>query len=934
MFGMNSSNAQVDFTFSTVDDTYCSEGSFMFKSVVGRATDDIIWDFGDGQVASGPNPTIFYTEPGTYPVTMIAVFPERAVRVKKNVTVYPKPEITLSASMNKICQAEDITLNVANSGATPVSYRWIFPDETIETTKPTITKNIDDIGSHNVIVEAITAQNCKVSSQTNINYQLIPVELSIDTSSGCIPITTKLSVKASFDRGDRLNKYEWDFGDGSPLLTNTSRTVNHTYTITDPITTSIKVTSARGCTNSASLSNIAFGVPPTNIDAGTVRPEIQYCGRETVPFRANATNANYYRWDWGDETTDSVKTNRTGKKYEDLGPYSVSVISYFNGCAGDSARFGIEIIGVIGRINYGNYCEEKNKYWFRNASAGNISFYEWTFNHDPNNKVTTVKHPIHTFPRNITDRTDLFIIDSITGCTDFVSKPIYTQEPYYEASTRVACKDSLIIYQVHNNYPEETKYKYSYYSNDSLVSGVMLDTLFFNPANYGLYPDSLIINRNLSTLCKDTIALPGETLVRGPIPIVSMDTLKCLNEPMFFTNDSYAAVSIDTLIHFEWDFGDGKIEQTKIPSPHKFPRAGIYTVKMTATDKNNCRQTKQQNVEILPIPKISVFPIRDTVCLGDPPKMIAGYSVEDIKWSPPLNITCLDCDTSFVTPKQSIAYTATVKNKNGCFNTDSAVFKVYAPFRLQITPPDTAACPPMSVNFRTFPGNLMYNWNSTKYIQDPSQGNQLIFPDSSISYTVFATDSAECFSDTRVVNIKVFDSAHIDPMEDVFVDYGTQFQLSPNYSSNITRFNWSPTGNLNCISCPSPQGIATISQRYLLKGTTPDGCVANSSVNVYLNCEGNLLLPTAFTPNGDGLNDWYYPISFGYKYIQTFIIYDRYGNKVFERKNFQPNVPSLGWNGRYHNEAKDITKSFVYYIEGVCYSNKVISKKGSVILIK
>jgi gliding motility-associated-like protein len=111
-------------------------------------------------------------------------------------------------------------------------------------------------------------------------------------------------------------------------------------------------------------------------------------------------------------------------------------------------------------------------------------------------------------------------------------------------------------------------------------------------------------------------------------------------------------------------------------------------------------------------------------------------------------------------------------------------------------------------------------------------------------------------------------------------------------------------------------------------------CIAEDSITIFVQCkESYILMPTAFTPNNDGLNDYYYPITRGIKTIRKFTIFNRFGQAVFEARNFSPNEKSFGWNGQL--KSKDQRSSvFVYVIEALCDQGETVYKKGSFVLIR
>ncbi len=99
-------------------------------------------------------------------------------------------------------------------------------------------------------------------------------------------------------------------------------------------------------------------------------------------------------------------------------------------------------------------------------------------------------------------------------------------------------------------------------------------------------------------------------------------------------------------------------------------------------------------------------------------------------------------------------------------------------------------------------------------------------------------------------------------------------------------------------------------------------------------CEaGNLFIPNTFSPNGDGLNDVFYPRGKGIHGIKTLRIFDRWGEVVFEQSNFQVNDISKGWTGTFRGKlaSQDV---YVYTIDVICENNVVFSLKGNVALIR
>ena len=93
------------------------------------------------------------------------------------------------------------------------------------------------------------------------------------------------------------------------------------------------------------------------------------------------------------------------------------------------------------------------------------------------------------------------------------------------------------------------------------------------------------------------------------------------------------------------------------------------------------------------------------------------------------------------------------------------------------------------------------------------------------------------------------------------------------------------------------------------------------------------MVPNAFTPNGDGLNDYFYPIARGFDNIVSFMVFDRQGMKIFERRNFSPNAPSLGWDGSLRGNKNFNSQNFVWVAQVEC-EGSIITQKGTILLIR
>jgi gliding motility-associated-like protein len=114
-----------------------------------------------------------------------------------------------------------------------------------------------------------------------------------------------------------------------------------------------------------------------------------------------------------------------------------------------------------------------------------------------------------------------------------------------------------------------------------------------------------------------------------------------------------------------------------------------------------------------------------------------------------------------------------------------------------------------------------------------------------------------------------------------------------------------------------------------LQVTDNNGCVGKELVTVSLkDCQQGFYVPNAFTPNNDGKNDEFKPVIFGKIISYRFIIYNRFGQKVFESKE-----AGKGWNGAFTTSPQHM-ETFVWVCNYQFADFPPETKKGSVMLMR
>ena len=147
-------------------------------------------------------------------------------------------------------------------------------------------------------------------------------------------------------------------------------------------------------------------------------------------------------------------------------------------------------------------------------------------------------------------------------------------------------------------------------------------------------------------------------------------------------------------------------------------------------------------------------------------------------------------------------------------------------------------------------------------------------------------------------------------------------------ATGALQYAWTPANFLNNASIAAPVANPTGSTTFVVTGIGQNGCINKDSVYLAVDF-GNkgFDLPNSFTPNGDGMND-----CFGIRYYRdvqnlVFIIYNRFGEKVFETNN-----AGICWDGNDKGQPAD-AGNYIYYINARTLCGDVV-KKGNILLLR
>lgn len=139
---------------------------------------------------------------------------------------------------------------------------------------------------------------------------------------------------------------------------------------------------------------------------------------------------------------------------------------------------------------------------------------------------------------------------------------------------------------------------------------------------------------------------------------------------------------------------------------------------------------------------------------------------------------------------------------------------------------------------------------------------------------------------------------------------------------------WSPAVFLNNPIIANPVFNGTEAQDYLVTITSRGGCITVDSQYVKVFKEINIYVPSAFTPNKDGLNDFLLPVPTGIVEFRYFRVFNRWGQLLYTYNSESP-----GWDGTF-NGVEQPMQTVVWMAEGVSVTGQVVRKRGTTVLIR
>ncbi len=438
--------------------------------------------------------------------------------------------------------------------------------------------------------------------------------------------------------------------------------------------------------------------------------------------------------------------------------------------------------------------------------------------------------------------------------------------------------------------------------------------------------------QNLANGCLDTASLEVELNQIPPqIQFALPDTLTCTVDNVVL---DASGTSADGPFDIIWT-GPGPISggQTLMPG---VVQAGFYVLEVTDQNNGCVALDSIQVFQDTLAPQAIAFALGGLNCeiveVGLSGQGSSAGPIYSYYWTGQPGNPVLDPGTLFPTVFSPGWYVLTVTNgENGCIDTAGvAVLAEAFPItglEIELIPPSCFGDLNGSIRVDTVFGGIgpfLFSFDGTGFYPH-NQFNYL----PAGNYVLSVEDANGCTLDTLVF-LPAPNELFVDAGPDQYIQLGEEVSIEALVNvpdSVLASVQWIPYSDPDCPECLFFDARPTVTTAFEVTVRDEFGCVVSDFMTVFVEKESWLYMPTAFSPNDDGENDVFFPQS-GPEVleIELFQIFDRWGDLVFQAREFLPNDPAFGWDGNFEGRPMNS--------QVLVWQTKVLLRDGSIHWLK
>ena len=935
------------------------------------------WDFGDGGIDSIKNPLHNYTSTNSVTLKLSVASQYGCVKdsSKTLTTLYAQPKAGFTVS-NEVC-LRDTTIFTDNSdgkGSSVVKWKWNFGDgytDTLQNTKHRYAAAKTDT----VKLFVYTDKGCMSDTavQTTIVDTLPLAQFNFSAAHYCEtrPVTfTDQSV--AYNAGAITNWY-WNMGNGDIKNFTNNTAFTESYSTYGKDTVYLAVKSSKGCKSDTinkvvtlnPLPHVGFSLPEVCLSDALAN----FSDTSTI---ADGSAASFtYVWNFNASSPAispapsviTATTKNTSTHYKVSGHYVVSLkVTSNNGCDSTLPKAftvnGSKPVPKFVISDSSTLCSNRPVV-LRDLSTvdfGTVSYEDlyWDMIHKPSmdsvdqnpdslhQKIYAYSYANFQTPSTVKYLIKLVAHSGISSvCADSVTQIITLhQSPKVQFTTLPGICNDTTARQI-TQASETTGIAnmpgtFAYYGTGVSATGL------YTPQSVapGTYPIKYVYTTTTYG-CADS-ATKNEIVWPSPVAKWGITSPDCEKNNITFTDSSVANYS--NIVSRFWNYGDGTYttKTTSASFIKQYATANTYNVSLRVQTDSGCRSTyNSQFVKVNYLPHVNFgLPViclpdgkgtfTDSSTIGDNSQALFSYlwNFGDANNNTPSTLQNPVHQYAALGP-----YNVQLKvtTKDNCIDSLTKVFNtVYPQPKASFVASSYNVCVNDHIQFTDKSNGITGNpvswvWDlangNTSTVQNPAKA----FIDSgTFNVSLYFYNQQGCVSDTAIQQIVVNPYPVLNIGSSLFVLQGGTITIKPPYfyGTNL-QFLWTPSAYLSSDTARYPKATPPDDITYTLLLTGIGGC--SVSDDVFIKVLKSPVVPNAFSPNGDGIND-----TWKIRYLESYPgasvqVYDRYGELVFNSINY-----TKDWDGTYNGKALPI--GTYYYIIDPKNGRQKIS--GSVTIIR
>lgn len=871
--------------------------------------------FGDGTTSTLDKTTHTYTAMGTYnPKIVVHNSNTGCWDSVQHTLVLLDLGVDFSANDTAICLGDTVEFTPTITGGTAKEYLWYVDGALKQIILPTFKHKFNDTGFHEIKLVVSDINGC-THEMVKSNYILVSQPVANFGASpllGCVPHDVLFKDSSITTQGAYIVSRRWTVNP-TTTITTTADTLRHTYSTRGAYDIKIVVTDNVGCSDSVVRTKYVHPHKPIASFNNTGK----ICQGDTVSFFNFSVNSRSAFWDFGDGDT---LTNAQPKHvYGKKGTYTPTlVVTDSLGCKDTLVGNAIRVQKPTASFTISDsiaVCPPLQAQ-FTNTSTGIISVLWDLGNGTVTNKRTVTD--LYTAQGNYPIR--LIVTDTL-GCKDtaYQSVKILGYAGAFTYTPLVGCKPMTVQFSSTTTASVPTVV---WDFGDGNTTANAVSSLSHTYSAAGKYLPKVIFgdgsgcqsfSDGLDTITVDEVVADFE--VEAP----------CENTIVKFDDDSKSPYSDVTA--WSWKFHNGQ-GSAKSSTTNFYGAKGSYPVTLYVTNKNGCKDSITKNITIHGNPTVTAGD--DTVICVKDSVMLQPTGAVSYAWSPAIYLSCVNCTNPYASPPSKIFYTVVGTDANGCKDTSQVEIDTKTDVVSSVGE-GGEICEGEMIRLSAT-GAKTYKWTPGDVLDNDIIGNPEAFPAQTTKFMVVAYEGS-CKPDTNFVEVIVRPKPNPVVTGEQTIVAGTSADLSVT-GDDINRVIWSPSESLSCANCPSTTATPLKTTTYILTAYSRYNCVDSESVTIKVLCDkSQVFIPNTFTPNGDGQNDVFYPRGTGIERINSFRIYNRWGEVVFKRDGFATNDKASAWDGTFNGKVlpPDV---YVYIVEATCDEGEVLQWKGDVTIIR